>query len=156
MIQKMNRVLIKLDKQNSTKRELGEKLLEQVKFVRDLQIAASKGDDIGGVISDQLKSDFQREKELNERLKTELQRCEKERLRLLDRIKLLSGEKQIEVEESDGVRRTFKVTQINIQKLLDDLRRQKETVTSQQHVVDESRGVARIAEEEIIAMERQV
>ena len=150
----MNRVLIKLDKQNSTKRELGEKLLEQVKFVRDLQIAASKGDDIGGVISDQLKSDFQREKELNERLKAELQRCEKERLRLLDRIKLLSGEKQIEVEESDGVRRTFKVTQINIQKLLDDLRRQKETVTSQQHVVDESRGVARIAEEEIIAMER--
>ena len=150
----MNKALIKLDRQNSTKRELGEKLLEQVKFVRDLQIAASKGDDIGGVISDQLKSDFQREKELNERLKAELQRCEKERLRLLDRIKLLSGEKQIEVEESDGVRRTFKVTQINIQKLLDDLRRQKETVTSQQHVVDESRGVARIAEEEIIAMER--
>ena len=152
----MNKALIKLDRQNSTKRELGEKLLEQVKFVRDLQIAASKGDDIGGVISDQLKSDFQREKELNERLKAELQRCEKERLRLLDRIKLLSGEKQIEVEESDGVRRTFKVTQINIQKLLDDLRRQKETVTSQQHVVDESRSVARIAEEEIIAMERQV
>lgn len=58
------------------------------------------------------------------------------------------------MEESDGVRRTFKVTQINIQKLLDDLRRQKENVTSQQHVVDESRGVARIAEEEIIAMER--
>lgn len=54
----MNKALIKLDKQNSTKRELGEKLLEQVKFVRDLQIAASKGDDIGGVISDQLKSDF--------------------------------------------------------------------------------------------------
>ena len=93
LIQKMNKALIKLDKQNSTKRELGEKLLEQVKFVRDLQIAASKGDDIGGVISDQLKSDFQREKELNERLKAELQRCEKERLRLLDRIKLLSGEK---------------------------------------------------------------
>ena len=58
LIQKMNKALIKLDKQNSTKRELGEKLLEQVKFVRDLQIAASKGDDIGGVISDQLKSDF--------------------------------------------------------------------------------------------------
>ena len=52
LIQKMNKALIQLDKQNSTKRELGEKLLEQVKFVRDLQIAASKGDDIGGVISD--------------------------------------------------------------------------------------------------------
>ena len=36
LIQKLNKALIKLDKQNQTKRELGEKLLEQVKFVRDL------------------------------------------------------------------------------------------------------------------------
>ena len=51
---------------------------------------------------------------MNFRLKEELQRCEKERLRLLERIKLLSGEKEIEVENVDGVKRTFKVTQINI------------------------------------------
>ena len=61
-----------------------------------------------------MKVDFQREKELNQRLKEELERCEKERLRLLERIKLLSGEKEIEVESKDGARRTFKVTQINI------------------------------------------
>lgn len=61
-----------------------------------------------------MKEDFQREKELNFRLKDELQRCEKERLRLLSRIKLLSGEKEIEVENTDGVRRTFRVTQISI------------------------------------------
>lgn len=85
-----------------------------MKFVRDLQRAASNGDDIEGVVSVQLKTDFQREKELNLRLREELQRCEKERLRLLERIKLLSGEKEIEVENTDGVRRTFKVTQINI------------------------------------------
>ena len=114
LIQKLNKALIKLDKQNQTKRELGEKLLEQVKFVRDLQRAASNGDDIEGVVSTQMKSDFQREKELNFRLKEELQRCEKERLRLLERIKLLSGEKEIEVENVDGAKRTFKVTQINI------------------------------------------
>ena len=114
LIQKLNKALIKLDKQNQTKRELGEKLLEQVKFVRDLQRAASNGDDIEGVVSTQMKTDFQREKELNFRLKEELQRCEKERLRLLERIKLLSGEKEIEVENVDGVKRTFKVTQINI------------------------------------------
>ena len=114
LIQKLNKALIKLDKQNQSKRELGEKLLEQVKFVRDLQRAASNGDDIEGVVSTQMKSDFQREKELNFRLKEELQRCEKERLRLLERIKLLSGEKEIEVENVDGVKRTFKVTQINI------------------------------------------
>ena len=114
LIQKLNKALIKLDKQNQTKRELGEKLLEQVKFVRDLQRAASNGDDIEGVVSTQMKTDFQREKELNFRLKEELQRCEKERLRLLERIKLLSGEKEIEVENVDGVKRTFKVTQVNI------------------------------------------
>lgn len=66
------------------------------------------------MISTQMKEDFQREKELNFRLKDELQRCEKERLRLLSRIKLLSGEKEIEVENTDGVRRTFRVTQISI------------------------------------------
>ena len=114
LIQKMNRALIRLDKQNTAKRELGEKLLEQVKFVRDLQLAASNGDDIAGVVSTQMKIDFQREKELNQRLKNELQRCEKERLRVLDRIKMLSGEKEIEIEHTDGVRRTFKVTQVSI------------------------------------------
>ena len=61
-----------------------------------------------------MKVEFQREKELNFRLKDELKRCEKERLRLLERFKLLSGEKEIEVENADGVRRTFKVTQVNI------------------------------------------
>lgn len=58
LIQKMNKALIQLDKVNEVKRELGEKLLEQIKFVRDLQIAASKGDDISYIISDQLKIDF--------------------------------------------------------------------------------------------------
>jgi len=82
----MNKALIKLDRQNATKRELGDKLLEQVKFVRDLQAAAANGDDISGVVSIQMKTDFQREKELNFRLSEELQRCEKERLRLLERI----------------------------------------------------------------------
>ena len=36
LIQKLNKALIKLDRQNQSKREIGEKLLEQVKFVRDL------------------------------------------------------------------------------------------------------------------------
>ena len=61
-----------------------------------------------------MKVEFQREKELNFRLKEELQRCEKERLRLLERIKLLSGEKEVEIENTDGIKRTFKVTQVNI------------------------------------------
>lgn len=65
LIQKLNKALIKLDKLSAAKRELGDKLLEQVKFVRDLQKAASNGDDIDGVVSDQIKIEFRREKELN-------------------------------------------------------------------------------------------
>ena len=85
-----------------------------------------------------MKTDFQREKELNFRLKEELQRCEKERLRLLERIKLLSGEKEIEVENVDGAKRTFKVTQINIQRVLDDLRSLKDTAGANQELVHQS------------------
>ena len=36
LIQKLNTALIKLDKAQQAKREIGDKLLEQVKFVRDL------------------------------------------------------------------------------------------------------------------------
>jgi len=73
-----------------------------------------------------MKTDFWREKELNQRLKEELQRCEKERLRLLQRIKLLSGDKVIEVENADGMKRTFQVTNVNIQRILDQLRSSKD------------------------------
>ena len=65
LIQKLNNALIKLDKMNSSKKDIGNKLLEQVKFVRDLQRAAANGDDISGIVSIQMKSDFQREKDLN-------------------------------------------------------------------------------------------
>lgn len=92
-----------------------------VKFVRDLQKAASGGDDIEGIVSAQMKRDFQREKELNNRLQEELKRCEKERLRILERIKYLSGEKEIVVETTDGVKKTFKVTQVNIERMLNTL-----------------------------------
>ena len=85
-----------------------------MKFVRDLQRAAANGDDITGVVSIQMKSDFQREKELNQRLQEELKRCEQERLRILSRIKLLSGEKEVVVETSDGLQKTYKVTQVNL------------------------------------------
>ena len=36
MIQKLNKALVKLDKVNELKKDIGNKLLEQVKFVRDL------------------------------------------------------------------------------------------------------------------------
>lgn len=120
-----------------------------VKFVRDLQRAASSGDDIEGVVSTQMKTDFKREKELNQRLSEELQRCEKERLRLLERIKLLSGEKQVVLESTDGMKRTFKVTKININRILDELRAAKSTLSQNEELVHRSRDVVREVEGEI-------
>ena len=72
-----------------------------------------------------MKRDFQREKEMNARLQEELQRCEKERLRILERIKYLSGEKELVVETTDGVKKTFKVTQVNIERVLSSIESQK-------------------------------
>ena len=56
-------------------------------------------------------------------------------MRLLDRIKLLSGEKEIEIEETDGVRKTFKVTQVNVRMILDQLRNSKETAASNEAIL---------------------
>ena len=76
-------------------------------------------------MSAQMKRDFHREKEMNARLQEELQRCEKERLRILERIKYLSGEKELVVETTDGVKKTFKVTQVNIERVLSSIESQK-------------------------------
>ena len=65
LIQKLNKALLKLDKINQEKKQLSLDLLEMVKFVRDLQKAASGGDDIEGIVSAQMKRDFHREKEMN-------------------------------------------------------------------------------------------
>ena len=61
-----------------------------------------------------MKADFKREKELNERLSEELKKCEQERLRIMQRIKLMSGEKEVVVHTTDGLQKTYKVTQVNI------------------------------------------
>ena len=135
LIQKLNKALLKLDKVNQEKKDLSNDLLEMVKFVRDLQKAASGGDDIEGIVSAQMKRDFQKEKERNHRLQEELRRCEKERLRILERIKYLSGEKEVVIESVDGVKKTFKVTQINIENLLKSVEDQKGRLISDEEMV---------------------
>ena len=64
-----------------------------------------------------------------------MRRCEKERLRILERIKYLSGEKELVVESVDGVKKTFKVTQINIENLLKSLEDQKRRVVSDEEMI---------------------
>ena len=79
-------------------------------------------------MSIQMKSDFKREKELNARLQEELRRCEQERLRIMQRIKILTGEKEVVVQSSDGLQKTYKVTQLNLQNMIDELRENKSKV----------------------------
>jgi len=103
-----------------------------------------------------MKTDFWREKELNQRLKEELQRCEKEKLRLLQRIKLLSGDKVIEVENADGMKRTFQVTNVNIQRILDQLKSSKDVAQATGELVAKTRELCHEAETEISAMMQEL
>ena len=47
--------------------------MEQVKFVRDMERAIECGDDIEGLVSEKMKSDYRRETELGENLRSRLQ-----------------------------------------------------------------------------------
>ena len=51
LVQRLNDALIRLDKVNSSKRELSNELVEKIKFVRDLQKATHLGDDIDSCVS---------------------------------------------------------------------------------------------------------
>lgn len=122
LMQKLNHALVKLDKLNSANREQSNLLVEKIRFVRDLQKATGDGDDVGAIISKQMKEEFRKEQQINHRLQEEIKRAEMDRQRILEQIKLLSGEKEITIQTSDGLHKTFKVTQVNIGLLLDDLR----------------------------------
>ena len=54
------------------------------------------------------------------------------------------------------MKRTFKVTQVNIQRILDELRILKDDQVKNQSIVDQSRGIVRIAENEINDKQRQL
>ena len=60
-----------------------EQLIEIIKFVRDLQREATKGEDLSSVVNDDLRSDLRSEKELSHQLKEDLKNAEMERQRIL-------------------------------------------------------------------------
>jgi hypothetical protein len=88
---------VKLDKLNTKNREMSNQLVEKIKFVRDLQQATSGGDDIETIISAQMKEEFRKEQQISHRLREEIKRCEMDRKRILEQIKLLTGEKEITI-----------------------------------------------------------
>ena len=55
-----------------------------------MERAIDSGDDIEGLVSDKMRSDFRRETELGENLRSRLQQVEQERLRILERLELLA------------------------------------------------------------------
>ena len=59
----MNDALVQLDKLNLEKTELSNRLIDQIKFVRDLTRETQKGEDLNGVVNENLKGDMKREKE---------------------------------------------------------------------------------------------
>ena len=72
----------------------------------------------------------------------------------MQRIKLLSGEKEVVIETENGLQKTFKVTQVNIQRLIDDLRANKDRIISEEGLVSQSREMVRIAEEDLSIQEK--
>jgi len=56
--QKLNDSLIQLDRLNYSKRDLNNRLIEQIKFVRDLEKAVLHGDDIESIVDEKLRSEF--------------------------------------------------------------------------------------------------
>ena len=53
----------------------------------------------------------------------------------MERIKYLSGEKEVVIESVDGVKKTFKVTQINIENLLTGLEDQKVRLVADEEMI---------------------
>ena len=54
------------------------------------------------------------------------------------------------ISSSDGLQKTFKVTQVNIQSLIDDLNLSKDKVAGNEQLVSQSREMVRRAEDDIL------
>lgn len=65
-----------LDKLNQEKSQLSQNLIDQIKFVRDMQRETHKCEDISGVVSDELKQELRVEKERSMQMKEALKEAE--------------------------------------------------------------------------------
>jgi len=72
LIQRLNESLLHLDKLNQEKNQLSNKLIEQIKFVRDLQRETGKAEDLNDVVNENMKEDLRKEKEIGQKLREEL------------------------------------------------------------------------------------
>ena len=110
LIQRLNEGLMELDGINEEKRKLNDSLLEQIKFVRDLQAATGgvSGADLNSMVSAEFKLQFNKEKALHKQLESQLLRAEQERAQMLARIKHLKSGKEISVQDNSVEERHFR------------------------------------------------
>ena len=87
-----------------------------------------------------MKEEFRRIQESNIQLKEEHKRLEMEREKILGRIKLLGGEKEVIVINTDGLKKTYKVTTFGIEKLLQEIREMGDEALSAENIVERTRG----------------
>ena len=79
LIRRLNDSLMELDVLNEEKRKIHDSLIEQTKFVRDLDAATGGGDDLNGLVSLDIKLAHKKEKALHKQLDAQLQKAELER-----------------------------------------------------------------------------
>ena len=53
----------------------------------------------------------------------------------MEKLKLLTGEREIVIENSNGVTKTYQVTEVNIKDLLNELRLSKTTIAQNEELV---------------------
>jgi len=74
----------------------------------------------------------------------------------LERLKLFTGEKEIVVINQDGQRRSFKVTSVNIERLMNEIKESKLEISQVDHAIARAREILNNSEADILMKERQV
>jgi hypothetical protein len=87
LMKRLNMVLSELEKATHEKSEISAKLLDQERNADDLKKKLDEVSSLKNVVNRNLQEDLRYERELNEKLKEELNRFEREKEQLLGRLK---------------------------------------------------------------------
>ena len=72
----------------------------------------------------------------------------------MERLKLFTGEKEIVVINQDGQRRSFKVTSVNIERLMNEIKESKLEISQVDHAIARAREILNNSEADILMKER--
>ena len=86
-MKRLNMVLSELEKATHEKSEINAKLLEQERMADDLKKKLDEVSSLKNVVNRNLQEDLRYERELNEKLREEMARFDREKVQLLSRLK---------------------------------------------------------------------